>query len=240
MKMSRLPVRTPRLLIVGSGDIAWRALPWLRQHFRVMTLCHSPATAARWREAGALPVLADLDHGPSLRRLAGIADYVLHAAPPATDQTGDPRMRRLLAALGTARIIPRALVYISTTGVYGDCGGNLIDETRTRRAQSARAQRRVGAENALRGWLRQRAGRAVGRRVPRLVILRVPGIYAAERLPLQRLRKATPAVRASEDAYSNHIHADDLARAFTLARARAQRPGISCLRRRPAENGGLV
>ena len=42
-------------------------------------------------------------------------------------------------------------------------------------------------------------------------ILRAPGIYAADRLPLERLRKGTPALRDEDDVFTNHIHADDLA-----------------------------
>jgi nucleoside-diphosphate-sugar epimerase len=108
-------------------------------------------------------------------------------------------------------------VYISTSGVYGDCAGARITETQPRRAQTPRAKRRIAAEERLRRF-------AIGRRVT-LTILRVPGIYAPTRLPLDRLRHGTPALRSEDDVYTNHIHADDLARAVVAAlyRGRANR-----------------
>jgi nucleoside-diphosphate-sugar epimerase len=106
--------------------------------------------------------------------------------------------------------LPRRLIYISTTGVYGDCGGDWLDETRSLRPTSARGARRVAAEAQLR-----RFGRRTGCRVS---LLRAPGIYdSAERLPLARLHKGEPVLRAEDDVFTNHIHADDLARLLALA-----------------------
>src|SRR4029077_19447587 len=110
--------------------------------------------------------------------------------------------------------IPQRLVYISTSGVYGDCSGALVDEPRPLRPQNDRARRRVDAERLLRAW-----GRQSGVRV---VILRVPGIYAADRLPIERIQAGTPALVQLEDAYTNHIHADDLARIVLAALARGR------------------
>jgi nucleoside-diphosphate-sugar epimerase len=108
------------------------------------------------------------------------------------------------------------VVYVSTSGVYGDCGGALIDETRTVGPKNARARRRVDAENVLRAWARRAHGN--------VSILRVPGIYAHDRLPLERLRAGTPALAPDDDVYTNHVHADDLAKMVELALARG-RPG---------------
>jgi nucleoside-diphosphate-sugar epimerase len=106
------------------------------------------------------------------------------------------------------------MVYVSTTGVYGDCGGEMVDETRPVSPQNARAKRRVDAERTLRGWARRSGSR--------LAILRVPGIYAADRLPIDRLKKGTPAIREEDDVYTNHIHADDLARIIAAALFKGQ------------------
>ncbi len=198
-----------RLLIVGSGDVARRAAPWLSQHFRVFALLRRPDEAEDWRQLGVTPVLGDLDRRESLGRLAGLADRVLHLAPPPREGSRDTRTRHLLAALGRGQSLPWGLVYVSTTGVYGHCEDALIDETRPCRPASSRARRRVDAEQTLRRW-----SRLNGRD---LVILRAPGIYAAERLPLERLRAGTPALLQAEDVFSNHIHADDLARACCRA-----------------------
>lgn len=202
-----------RILIVGSGDVARRAIPWLARRFRVYALVRRAEAAAGLRALGALPLVADLDDRRSLRRLAGIADAVLHFAPPPAQGEGDPRTARLVAALASRGSLPQHLIYISTTGVYGDCAGAWVDETRPCRPQSARARRRVDAERRL---------RAFGRRCAVAVsVLRAPGIYAADRLPLDRLRRGDPVLAAGEDVHTNHIHADDLARAACLAIFRA-------------------
>jgi nucleoside-diphosphate-sugar epimerase len=198
-----------KILIVGSGDVARRILSRLAPRARVYAVLRDAAKAAEWRAAGATPVLADLDDRASLQRIAGLADVVLHLAPPPGEGRCDTRTRNLLAALGKAKSLPRQLIYVSTTGVYGDCGGALIDETRRLNPESARAGRRVDAERQLRAW-GKRCGVAVA-------ILRAPGIYAADRLPLERLHKGLPALAEVDDVYTNHIHADDLAAACLAA-----------------------
>ena len=202
----------PRLLIVGCGDVGMRLLPLVAGRFRVFALTSQPARAASLRAAGAVPVVADLDRPATLKRLAGLASRVVHLAPPPRQGALDLRTRNLTA------ILPEGghVVYISTSGVYGDRGGALIDETAPRAARNARAQRRVDAEQVLRAWAVASKGK--------LSILRAPGIYAAERLPLERLRQGTPALAPQDDVYTNHIHADDLARLALLALFRA-RPG---------------
>ncbi len=207
-----------RVLLVGCGDVALRALPWLARRFRVFALVRSTAAGEPFRMPGVTPLVADLDERRSLARLAGIADAVLHFAPPPATGETDPRTRRLLAALAGGRSLPQRLVYISTTGVYGDCtAADSVDETRPRAPRTGRARRRVDAENHLRAFGR-RTGAAVA-------ILRAPGIYAADRLPLERLRRGDPVLRRDEDVHTNHIHADDLARlaCFALFRARGGR-----------------
>lgn len=200
----------PRLLLVGCGDVGMRLLPLLRDRFRVFAVTSQPARVAELRAAGATPIVANLDHPHSLHRLQGLASIVVHLAPPPSEGPQDRRTRNL------TRILPRhgTLVYVSTTGVYGDCGGALFDETRTVAPVNARAQRRVDAEQVLRRWAR--------RAQATLSILRVPGIYAADRLPVERLQKGTPALRDEDDVYTNHIHADDLAQIIALAIFRAR------------------
>ncbi|HOB46416.1 MAG TPA: NAD(P)H-binding protein [Zoogloea sp.] len=199
-----------QVLIVGSGDVARRIIPWLARRFLVRALVRRPEERDALRALGATPIVADLDRPASLARLAGIADYVLHCAPPPGEGQDDPRTRRLLAALMQRASLPRRLVYISTTGVYGDCAGAWLDETRPLRPASARAVRRVAAENRLR-----RFGCRSGCRVS---VLRAPGIYDADaRLPLARLRKGEPVLAPEDDVFTNHIHADDLAHLLALA-----------------------
>jgi nucleoside-diphosphate-sugar epimerase len=158
---------------------------------------------------------------------------VLHLAPPPGQGEGDPRTRALLRALARGRAAQShglgvgssgtTLVYGSTSGVYGDCAGALIDETRAPRPMTARARRRVAAEQALRARGRQTSFGSL-----RACILRIPGIYAPDRpggTPRERLLAGTPTLRAEDDVYTSHIHADDLARACIAAlwRGQAQR-----------------
>jgi len=208
----RFPSSLPRLLIVGCGDVGMRLLPLLRGRFKVFALTSQPERRAELRAAGAIPLVADLDRPATLGRLRNLAPWVLHLAPPQAEGEHDLHTRHLVAALGQVK----RLVYVSTTGVYGDCGGALVHESRPVAPRNARARRRVDAERILRAW-----GLASGARVS---ILRVPGIYADERLPLKRLQQGTPALRPEDDVYTNHVHGDDLAR-IVLASLWHGRPG---------------
>lgn len=190
-----------RILIVGCGDVGLRTARLLGGRARLFALSHSPDRFDQLRAAGITPVSGDLDDRGSLERLAGLADVILHFAPPPGEGETDPRTRRLLAAL--ARNPHPRMVYISTSGVYGDCAGETVAETRPARPNNTRAKRRADAEAQLRRW---------GRHERRVGILRAPGIYAQDRFPAERVRKALPAIVAEDDAYTNHIHADDLAR----------------------------
>ncbi len=197
-----------KLLIVGCGDIGARVAQG-HNTVQIRGLARSDESAQRLRTRGITPVCGDLDQRTSLNRLSGLAPWVLHLAPPPGDSDGDPRTRRLIAALAKGGSLPRRLVYISTSGVYGDCNGERVAETRASAANNPRARRRVDAERQLR--------RFAARHGIQLSILRAPGIYARDRLPLDRIQKGTPAVRSEEDSYTNHIHAEDLAKTVWLA-----------------------
>jgi len=192
------------LLIVGCGDVARRALPELQRRYRVTALVRSPDPALD--AAGVGQIAGDLDDAASLAPLLGRAERIAHLAPPSAGGTLDTRMRSLLAALaprGRGAMLPRRFVYLSTSGVYGDCAGEWVDETRPPNPRTERAMRRLHAERPLGDWGE--------RNQVEIAILRVPGIYASDRLPLERLARGTPALRPEEDVYTNHIHADDLA-----------------------------
>jgi nucleoside-diphosphate-sugar epimerase len=206
------------LLIVGFGDIARRAAPDLIARYRVVALVRTTEAAARVVRLGATPVIGDLDRPESLASLGGAAECVLHLAPPDADGDRDARTRSLVDVLSARGMLahanrticrPERLVYVSTSGVYGDCGGAYVDETRPVNPQSDRARRRVDAERTLLDWgTRENVS---------VSILRVPGIYAADRLPIERLERGTPALREDDDVFTNHIHADDLAQVCVAA-----------------------
>jgi nucleoside-diphosphate-sugar epimerase len=215
--------RRQRVLIVGCGDVGLRVARALPARVRVLALTSSPDRVAELRDAGITPLPGNLDRAATLARLAGLAHRVVHLAPPAPDAAQalprDLRTQGLLRAL-RLRTAPAALVYGSTSGVYGDCGGAWVSEARPVLARTARARRRVDAERQLRFY-----GRGAGVRVS---FLRIPGIYAPDRpagTPRERLLRGTPVLCAPDDVYTNHIHADDLARAVIAAlwRGRPQR-----------------
>ena len=222
--------RRQRVLIVGCGDVGLRVVRSLNGpqggsgRPRVLALTSSPTRVPQLRGAGVTPLLGNLDDAATLARLAGVATRVLHLAPPPGErEVGprwwlDPRSTALARAL-RRRTLPQSLVYASTSGVYGDCAGAWVPESRPVAPATPRAQRRVNAERAM---------RHLGRAGVPVSILRVPGIYAPDReggTPEARLRRGTPVLAEPDDVYTNHIHADDLARACMLAlwRARAQR-----------------
>ena len=215
--------RRQRVLIVGCGDVGLRVARALPKRVRLLGLTSSPARAPHLRERGITPLHGNLDDPATLVRLAGVADRIVHLAPPSTEPAQqwwrDRRTQALLRVL-RQRSAPAALVYASTTGVYGDCGGALVPEHRPVAPHTPRAQRRVDAERLVRHF-----GRGSGARAS---VLRIPGIYASDRVggtPRERLEKGTPVLQAGDDVYTNHIHADDLARALVAAlwRGRPQR-----------------
>ena len=214
-----MPRERPVLLIVGCGDVGLRVLPLVVGRWQVRVLTSSPQRIQALRRAGAVPLVGDLDRPETLGRLGALADAVLHLAPPPSSGGRDTRSEHLTRALMRGGRV-RRLVYMSTSGVYGDAGGARFDETRPVAPASARGVRRVAAETLWR-WFGRRTGAAV-------TILRVPGIYALDRVggdPRERLKRGSPVLAADDDVYTNHIHADDLARACLAAlfRGRPQR-----------------
>jgi nucleoside-diphosphate-sugar epimerase len=198
-----------RVLLIGCGDVALRTARLLHPKVRLYGLTRRIEDVAKLRAHGIIPIVGDLDRLRSLERLRAAPFAVLHFAPPPSEGRDDSRTQKLIATLARARSIPQRFVYISTSGVYGDCGGAHVAETRPRRAETPRSRRRVAAEDRLRDWAK-RYGVA-------LSILRAPGIYAETRLPLDRIRQGTPVLAAEDDVFTNHIHAEDLARATVAA-----------------------
>ena len=207
-----------RLLIVGTGDVARRALSALAARYDTLALVRADSHRPAVEALGARAAIGDLDRPETLAPLAGRADALLHLAPPDETRPGDARTRALIAALSGAAMVPRRVVYISTSGVYGDCAGARVDEARPVNPATERAARRAYAERAVAEW-GDRAG-------VKVTILRVPGIYAADRLPVERLKRGTPVLRAEDDVYTNHVHADDLAAICVRALDPDAPPGI--------------
>jgi nucleoside-diphosphate-sugar epimerase len=207
--------------------VGLRVAAQLPVHLRTIALTSSPERVYQLQAAGITALVGNLDAPDTLRRLSGLAHRVLHLAPPPSDHAAlwwrDLRTSALLQTL-RRRSLPAQFVYGSTSGVYGDCAGAWVNESHATQANTPRAMRRVDAETQVKFW---------GRSGMPASILRIPGIYAPDReggTPRTRLLKGTPVLRSEDDVYTNHIHADDLARACinALWRGKPQRSYNIC------------
>ena len=193
-------------VIAGCGYVGERlarALPG-----RTLALVRSAARAGELSAAGIEALRVDFDGLDGAATLpAWTAGRVLYyLAPPPGDGPADARLRALLPAL-PAR--PARIVYMSTTGVYGDTDGASVDESSPVDPATERSRARLDAERAVQDWATAHGSE--------WVVLRVPGIYGPGRLPLERIRRGTPAIREPEAGPGNRIHVDDLVRVCVAA-----------------------
>ncbi len=194
------------MLIAGCGDIGLRVGRRVAARAREVTgILRDPQKSRPLQDAGVRILLQDLDQPQDV----GDWPLLFWFAPPPGSGSEDARLRQWLR-VQRGRI--ERIVYISTSGVYGDCEGRWIDEDEPFKPQSERAHRRVDAEHALLQWSAAGGGE--------VVILRVPGIYGPGRLPRERLQRGMPVLRAEQSPYTNRIHADDLAEAALHAAVR--------------------
>ncbi len=215
-----------RVSIIGYGDMGRRvAHLWIERSVPVRALARSEASAQAQREAGVAPLAGDLDEAAGLKGLELGGDWLYYFAPPSTLDEGDARMDAFVTALESMPELPERILYISTSGVYGDRGGDWVSESDPVNPQTTRARRRWYAERRLAAW-----GEAHG--VP-VVRLRVGGIYGDGRLPLERLRRGEPLLREAECGYTNRIHADDLARLCLFALERGESGVVNAADGRP-------
>ncbi len=203
-----------KVLIVGCGDIGRRVAGLVcGQGAEVTGVVRSVEGAGRLEDAGITPMIADLNDPSALTGLPTEKATVYYFAPPPGGGHTDPKARNFCASVAPGQE-PEKLVYISTSGVYGDCGGEVVTEKTPVNPQTARAKRRHDAENVFRQWGAQK-GVAV-------IILRVTGIYGPGRLPVSRLQGGAPLLRLEESPPTNRIHADDLARVCVAAAEKAE------------------
>ncbi|AJE04926.1 SDR family oxidoreductase [Geobacter pickeringii] len=203
-----------RVFIIGCGDIGRKvARLAMDQGGTVTALARSEESAAHLRGLGIATVEGTLDDPETLVDLPTGGGVLFYFAPPPGGGNIDPRVRNFCAAVAPGNE-PRKVVYISTSGVYGDCGDEPVTEETPANPQTARGKRRLDAETVLRTWGEER-GVAV-------VVLRVTGIYGPGRLPLQHLASGQPVLRESEARFTNRIHSEDLARVCIAAAERGE------------------
>jgi nucleoside-diphosphate-sugar epimerase len=203
--------------IVGCGYVGRRLALQLGKEYNLYGLVKTTNSLKSLRAAHVQPIMLDLDKF-SRQDLSPVwfrNCTLFYFAPPPADGESDTRLHRFLNLLET---MPDTLVYISTTGVYGNTHGALVDETSPVNPQTQRATRRVSAEHITRIWCTENKVRRV--------VLRVPAIYGPGRLPLARLRNNEPALRPEESPIFNRIHVDDLVQACMAAALQPQVRGI--------------
>jgi len=193
----------PPIFIVGCGGVGLRvAERWIEQGITPSALVRSSASAARLLQQGITPVVGDLDVAETLQNLPLSGAWLYYFAPPPISGTVDSRITSFIDGLRSLQTPPLGIVYISTSGVYGDCQGAWVDEDAELAPVTDRSKRRLDAEQQLQSW-----GQASGVAV---IVLRVGGIYGPDRLPLKRLQRQEPVLEPHLSPYSNRIHIDDL------------------------------
>lgn len=198
-------------VIIGCGYLGQRlARICLKQGEMVTGVVRSAASVQSLQAAGIPALQADLDQ-PIDSSLPLAGSELFYFAPPPGSGVVEKRIERLLATLKRGNQ-PRRILYLSTTGVYGDCAGEWVDETRPVAPVAERAQRRWDGEQRLRAWCREHDCE--------LVVLRVAGIYGPGKLPLARLRRGEPMVPEAAAPYTNRIHVDDLVQVCLAAMQR--------------------
>lgn len=204
-----------RVVIVGCGYVGKRLGLALKAHCDVLGVVSSATSLTELNALGLPGQIVNLDAGGSLAPGWAEDAAVFYLVPPAADSESDVRLAHLLNGI---RSRPQVFVYMSTTGVYGDAEGGEVTEQTPVNPLTARARRRVTAEDMVRVWCTEREVRRV--------VLRVPGIYGPGRLPLERLASREPAVRVDEAGIGNRIHVDDLVAACIAALDVADARGI--------------
>lgn len=208
-----------RCFIVGCGYIGERvAKLWIERGTEVSALSRTAERSVQLEKMGITPVNGDLDDEAALKNLPLQDSLLYYFAPPPKQGEIDTRMRSFANTALQSESKPAKVVYISTTGVYGDCKGDWVTEETPPNPVTDRAKRRLDAETVLSDW-------GIKNNVP-VIILRVPGIYGPGRLPVGRLKKRLPVVSQKESPYSNRIHADDLAQVCVAAAEKIEKHDI--------------
>ncbi len=197
------------IFILGCGDIGRRIAQLAHEKgCDITVLSRSPEKNDPLHKSGIRTSSGDLDLKTSLVDLPIAGTTLFYLAPPPGGGIIDSRIRNFCDAVQTGRE-PAKVIYLSTTGIYGDCGDQPVTEETAPNPQTTRAKRRLDAETAISAWGRERG-------VP-VVILRVTGIYGPGRLPLQHLMSGISLLREEDATITNRIHADDLARVCIAA-----------------------
>lgn len=190
--------------IAGCGDIGRRvARRWQAKGLPVTGLVNSTSSLNTLKERKVKAVQVDLDDESPVFPALAANSLIYYFVPPPSQGVVDSRCQHFLLALSAQVVKPKRIVVISTTGIYGDCGGALINEEQPANPMVDRARRRYDMEQQLKHWCEQHA--------VELIILRVGGIYGPQRLPIKRVREGIPVLDEVLAPKTNRIHEEDLA-----------------------------
>lgn len=190
-----------KLLIAGCGDVGAKVAKIAIERGMAVTAFSRTGTRSAQLQ-GVISLTGTMDDPENIPQLPTKGAYVIYLIPPPGGGVKDTRVGTFLQNIKEGDE-PSGIIYISTTSVYGDCGDELVDETRPVNPANHTARRRCDAEEQFRNW-------CSARRTP-LIILRVAGIYGPGRIPLQRIQNREPLLDAALSGYTNRIHSEDLA-----------------------------
>jgi nucleoside-diphosphate-sugar epimerase len=143
---------------------------------------------------------------PELQDAMIEATHMLVSVPP--DENGDPVLRVFDEQFATAKNL-QSVVYLSTIGVYGDCGGAWVDEATPPKPEAARSRERLAAEQS---W--QMLGERLG--IP-VAILRLAGIYGPGQNALVQIANGRARRIIKPGQVFNRIHVGDIGQAIDAA-----------------------
>ncbi len=188
-----------QISITGCGHIGkLLAQQLLKKNITVSAYVSSEASLAECNKRKISGAIIDLDK--PLQDIELNDRRVIYLAPPPRSGKDDTRLAHYLHAID--KCPPEKFVLISTTGVYGNCNGDWIDESAALNPTADRAFRRANAEQQVQQFCQDHC-------VP-LVILRVPGIYGPGKIPVARIKSGQAIVNKDDSPFTNRIHADDL------------------------------
>jgi nucleoside-diphosphate-sugar epimerase len=209
----------PKAVIIGCGYTGERLAQKLSAIRKVLAVVRSSASRHKLLARNIATIELDLDTVTAETWPLDVSDvdnaWLFYLAPPPAEGVSDSRLDRFLRRL---KGCPAVFVYMSTTGVYGNTSGARVDESTPVNPQTERAQRRMSAEHMTRVWCNENEVRRV--------VLRVPGIYGPNRIPLVRLQRGEPFIRLAEAGVTNRIHVDDLTTVCVAAAVRSDARGV--------------
>ena len=189
------------ICIVGCGYIGQLlAIKLKNKNLNTLAYVRTDASLSICEQQGITVRQIDLDSFPCDVTVKN--KNVIYLVPPQPKGDADLRIKNFLDSIKSE--VPDKIVLISTTGVYGDCAGQWVDENTPLKPSVARAKRRADAERQLVSFCKSY-------NIP-WVVLRVPGIYGPGKLPVKRISSGEAIVREQDSPYSNRIHAHDLVR----------------------------